>query len=74
VIDAAGVSAEMLDGMPGVISALRNGERTHIRVEAGASDLVLRKLLACDDVHIRKVGHEPVIAPVEPDSGDGGRR
>ena len=50
-------------GRPGVLSVRRDGERLAVRAEPGASDSLLRALLAeADRVHVRSVRPEP--APV----------
>jgi hypothetical protein len=58
-IEVTGCSRDVLDGIGEVISVRFDGDQAVVRVEARASDLVLRKLLASgDDVHIRNVRAE----------------
>lgn len=60
VIEVTGCVPDVLDGLPDVMSVRWDGERAFVRVALGASDLVLRQLLAVgDDVHIRDVRAEP---------------
>ena len=60
VIEVTGCVPYMLDGLPDVMSVRWEGDRAFVRVAPGASDLVLRQLLAVsDDVHIRNVRPEP---------------
>jgi ABC-type multidrug transport system ATPase subunit len=59
MIEVRGVPAGAMDEMPEVISARWEKDLAVLRVAAGASDSVLRRLLAVgDDVHIRTVGRE----------------
>ncbi len=59
VIEVTGFPGAELAGLPGVIAAESDGDVAMIQVEAGASDAVLRKLLAAGDgVHVRHVGRE----------------
>jgi len=61
IIYVAGCPAERLSGLPGVLSALSEGDGVTMRVEPDESDAVLRAVLAArDDVHIRHVGRESV--------------
>jgi ABC-2 type transport system ATP-binding protein len=61
LIEVQGVPATAFDDMPEVLSARRHGDLMLARVSAGASDSVLRRLLAIgDDVHIRNLGPEQV--------------
>jgi ABC-2 type transport system ATP-binding protein len=60
VIEVTGCVPDVLDGLPDVMSVRWEGDRALVRVAGGASDLVLRQLLAIgDDVHIRNVRPEP---------------
>jgi ABC-2 type transport system ATP-binding protein len=57
VIELAGVAAEQLEWVTGVLSVQDDDDRLLLRVEAASCDAVLRAVLAVgDDVHIRRVG------------------
>jgi ABC-2 type transport system ATP-binding protein len=61
IIYVTGCPADRLESLPGVLSAQAEGDGATLRVEPGASDAVLRAVLASgDDVHIRQVGLETV--------------
>jgi ABC-2 type transport system ATP-binding protein len=57
LIELAGIAAEQLEWVSGVLSVQDDDDRVLLRVEAASSDAVLRAVLAVgDDVHIRRVG------------------
>jgi len=59
VIELSGCSQDpaAVGELPGVLSAVRDGDRVLVRAEPGSSDAVLRALLAAgEDVHVDYVG------------------
>jgi ABC-2 type transport system ATP-binding protein len=59
IIHVTGVLASRLEALPGVLSAQADGDGAVLRVEPGASDAVLRAVLAAgEDAHIGQVGPE----------------
>jgi ABC-2 type transport system ATP-binding protein len=66
VIEVSGypLAAPSPAGGPGVLSVRRDGEQLEVRVASGASDSVLRALLAeGDHVHVRSLRAEPARGP-----------